>query len=282
MTEPIDDRQKSDRGLRGWFAPSNKASPGRPPGRGPVAEWRATLTTDLDKIIDTLRTHALAGDAQAIRIILDRVLPAPRPIEMPTTLTLPADGTLADQARAVIQAAADGDLALAQAAQIVAALGGVAKIIEATELVIRIETPEEKHAAKKPRTLIDRPGAPGRSGRWHRGDSVRGALVWRHHQALIHRVRRPHLDPAAGRVAGRLSRTGQSGWRSCYRHRPPRFSCAPDTRRCRRSHRGRSGWRHSTDRTGKPSWGTLEHHQAARLARRRCAGSALNVLLTAC
>ncbi len=149
MTEPIDDRQKSDRGPRGRFAPGNKASPGRPPGRGPVAELRATLATDLDKIIDTLRTQALAGDAQAIRIILDRVLPALRPVEMPTTLELPADGTLADQARAVVQAAANGNLAPAQAAQIVTALGGVAKIIETTELVSRIEALEARSQGGK-------------------------------------------------------------------------------------------------------------------------------------
>ena len=149
MTEPIDDRQKSDRGPRGRFAPGNKASPGRPPGRGPVAELRATLATDLDKIIDTLRTQALAGDMQAIRIILDRVQPTLRPVDMPTTLNLPTDGTLADQARAVVQAAADGDLAPAQAAQIVTALGGVAKIIETTELVSRIEALEARSQGGK-------------------------------------------------------------------------------------------------------------------------------------
>ena len=149
MTEPIDDRQKSDnRGPGGRFAPGNSASPGRPPGRGPVAEMRAALATDLDKIIDTLKAQALAGDPQAIRIILDRVLPALRPVDMPTTLALPAGGTLADQARAVVQAAADGDLTPAQAAQIVTALGGVAKIVETTELVRRIEALE---AVKTPK-----------------------------------------------------------------------------------------------------------------------------------
>jgi hypothetical protein len=151
MTEPIDDRQKSDnRGPGGRFAPGNSASPGRPPGRGPVAEMRAALATDLDKIIDTLKAQALAGDPQAIRIILDRVLPALRPVDMPTTLALPAGGTLADQARAVVQAAADGDLAPAQAAQIVTALGGVAKIIETSELVRRIEALEAVKTPKAP------------------------------------------------------------------------------------------------------------------------------------
>jgi uncharacterized membrane protein YgcG len=106
---------------------------------------RAALATDLHQIIETLKAQALAGDAQAIRIILDRVLPALRPVDLPTALALPADGTLADQARAVVQAAADGDLAPAQAAQIVTALGGVAKIVETTDLIKRIEALEAKH-----------------------------------------------------------------------------------------------------------------------------------------
>lgn len=152
MTEPIDDRKESDRGPRGRFAPGNKLSPGRPPGRGPAAELRGKLATDIDKIIDVLRAQALAGDPQAIRIVLDRVLPALRPVDMPTTLDLPADATLADQARAVVRAAADGDLAPAQAAQIVTALGGVAKIVETTELEQRIAALEARSTTAGGRT----------------------------------------------------------------------------------------------------------------------------------
>ena len=146
MSEPIDDRQKSDRGPGGRFAPGNPGGPGRQPGRGPVAEMRAKLATDLDDIIGVLREQALAGDVQAIRIILDRVSPALRPAELPTPLDLSADLTLADQARAVVQAAADGDLAPSQAAQFITALAGVAKIVENTELVARIEALEARSA----------------------------------------------------------------------------------------------------------------------------------------
>ena len=149
MTEPINDRKNTDRVQRGRFAPGNSLSPGRPHGRGPVAEMRAALATDLDKIISSLKAQALAGDPQAIRIILDRVLPALRPVDMPTVLALPVDGTLADQARAVVQAAADGDLAPTQAAQIVTALGGVAKIVETTELVRRIEALEARNTSTR-------------------------------------------------------------------------------------------------------------------------------------
>lgn len=145
MTEPINDRKKSERGQRGRFAPGNTLSPGRPPGRGPAAELRAVLALDLDKIIGVLKAQALAGDPQAIRIVLDRLLPALRPVDLPVALALPADGTLADQARAVVRAAADGDLSPAQAAQIVTALGGVAKIVEVTELVTRIEALEARN-----------------------------------------------------------------------------------------------------------------------------------------
>lgn len=146
MTEPIDDRQKSDdRGAGGRFAPGNPGGPGRPPGRGPVAEMRLALATDLDKIIDKLKAQALAGDAQAIRIILDRVLPTLRPVDLPAVLALPVGGTLAEKAHAVVDSAAVGELAPTQAAQIITALGGVAKIVETTELVKRIEALEAKH-----------------------------------------------------------------------------------------------------------------------------------------
>jgi hypothetical protein len=145
MNAPNTDGKKSaDRGSGGRFAKGNKASPGRPPGRGVVAEMRDKLAHDLDKIIVVLREQALAGDPQAIRIVLDRVLPSLRPVELPTPLVLP-EGDLAQQAHAVVQAAADGDIAPSQAAQIITALGGVARIVETVDLLARITALEEKH-----------------------------------------------------------------------------------------------------------------------------------------
>lgn len=141
--------QKTDgRGVTGRFTKGNKASPGRPPGRGAVAEMRDKLAQDLDKIIVVLRDQALAGDAQAIRILLDRVLPSLRPVELPTPLDM-ADGSLAQRANAVVQAVADGTIAPSQAAQIITALAGVAKIVETTDLLDRIEKLEQHHAQAK-------------------------------------------------------------------------------------------------------------------------------------
>ena len=149
MKSPNTNGKKTEgRGAGGKFAPGNKASPGRPPGRGAVAEMRDALAADLGGIINTVRARALAGDMQAARIILDRLVPSLRPVEMPAVLTLPAGATLAGQAQAVIDSAAAGELAPSQAAQIVTALGGVAKIIEATELLKRIEALESLTAAR--------------------------------------------------------------------------------------------------------------------------------------
>ena len=149
MKSPNTNGKKTEgRGAGGKFAPGNKASPGRPPGRGAVAEMREALAADLGGIINTVRARALAGDMQAARIILDRLVPSLRPVEMPAVLTLPAGATLAGQAQAVVNAAAAGELAPSQAAQIVTALGGVAKIIEATELLKRIEALESLTAVR--------------------------------------------------------------------------------------------------------------------------------------
>jgi hypothetical protein len=149
---PNPNGKQTGRAVGGRFAAGNKESPGRPRGRGAVAELRDALATDLVQIIATLKAQALAGDAQAIRIILDRVLPSLRPVELPAALDLPEGGTLAEQARAVVQAAAAGDLAPGQAVQIITALGGVAKIVEATELMARIEALEARSSLTRGQT----------------------------------------------------------------------------------------------------------------------------------
>ena len=146
--EPNRNGAKTDRGAGGRFAKGNRASPGRPPGRGVVAELRDKLAQDVDKVITKVREQALAGDPQSIRILLDRVVPSLRPVELPAPINMPA-GDLTQQAQAVIQAAADGDLAPGQATQLLQGLGALAKIIEIDDLAKRIEALEEKNETKK-------------------------------------------------------------------------------------------------------------------------------------
>lgn len=146
---PIGSRQKTEgRDAAGRFTRGNRASPGRPPGRSQATLLRERLATDLDQILDNLLAQARAGDLQAVRLVLDRVLPALRPVEQAADIDLPA-GSLAAQAQAVVQAAAAGDLAPGQAAQLVQAVAGVARIVETDELLKRIEALEAATATRK-------------------------------------------------------------------------------------------------------------------------------------
>lgn len=146
MSEPNTNGKKSaNRGAGGRFGKGNRASPGRPPGRGAVAELRDKLAQDLDKVIGVLRAQALTGDPQAIRILLDRVLPSLRPVEIPAVVTLPVGNSLTEQGRAVLAAVAVGDLAPGQGAALLASLGTLAKLTEADELTRRLEALEARN-----------------------------------------------------------------------------------------------------------------------------------------
>ena len=145
MTAPnIDGKESADRGPSGRFIKGNKASPGRPPGRGVVADLRDKLSHDVDKVIEVLRDQAIAGDPQSIRILLDKVLPSLRPIEISTPLSLP-DGSFTDQGRAVLAAIASGDLAPGQGSQLLAAIGTLSKVSEIDELTKRVSQLEKKY-----------------------------------------------------------------------------------------------------------------------------------------
>ena len=149
MSTPNNDGEKSsNHGVGGKFVKGNKASPGRPPGQSKVAELREKMAQDIDAVIGIVRKQALAGDPQAIRMMLDRILPSLRPVELPTQLDLPTCN-LAHQAQAVVQAVAAGDIAPSQAAQVMNALSGVARIQETTDLLERITKLEQSLA--KPR-----------------------------------------------------------------------------------------------------------------------------------
>ena len=131
------------------WQPGQTGNPkGRPPGQSEITRLRASLAGDVPDILAGLVMAAKAGDVQAARLILERILPPVKAIEQAVELQLPADGTLTAKASAVLSAAAAGDLAPGQAAQLIAALGTLAKIHEVDELAARITALEDKHHAK--------------------------------------------------------------------------------------------------------------------------------------
>jgi Family of unknown function (DUF5681) len=129
-----------------WKAGQSGNPKGKTPGSGELQKLRAALAADVPEILAVLGMAAKAGDVQAARLILERVLPPVKATEQAVALQLPDGGTLTAKATAVLSAAAAGDLAPGQAAQLIAALGTLAKISEVDELAARIDKLEAARA----------------------------------------------------------------------------------------------------------------------------------------
>ncbi len=133
---------------KGW-KPGQSGNPkGKPPGSGELQRLRASIAADVPDILAGLVTAAKAGDVQAARLILERVLPPVKATEQTQKLDFPEGGTLTAQGRAVLSAVAAGDLAPGQGAQLLAAIGSLARVTEIDELTTRITTLEDKQNAK--------------------------------------------------------------------------------------------------------------------------------------
>ena len=130
---------------KGW-QPGQSGNPkGKPPGSGELQRLRATIAAEVPEILAKLVQAAKAGDIQAARLVLERVLPPIKATEQSAPITLPIDGTLTAKATAVLAATAAGQLAPGQAAQFMAALSAMAKIAEVDELETRITKLENQN-----------------------------------------------------------------------------------------------------------------------------------------
>jgi hypothetical protein len=137
----------NDRKTTKW-KPGQTGNPkGRPPGQSEITTLRKSIMNDAPEILAGLVTAAKAGDVQAARLILERVLPPVKPMEQAIELNL-AGNTLTDQGRAVLSAIAAGVLAPAQGSQLIAAIGALARVAEIDELTTRITKLEESKNAK--------------------------------------------------------------------------------------------------------------------------------------
>lgn len=114
---------------------------GRPAGSGDIAKLRASIAQHLPEIIAKQVELAKAGDAQAARLLLERVLPPLKASEQTAPMAMPT-GTLTEQGRAVLAAIAAGELAPGQGAALLSSLGTLADLTKADELERRIQAME--------------------------------------------------------------------------------------------------------------------------------------------
>jgi hypothetical protein len=125
-----------------WKAGESGNQKGRQPGTGVTQKLREGISEHIPEIIAQLVRRAKAGDSQAARLLLKRVLPPMKAAEQPVTLSLPEHESMSAQGIAIVHAVAAGKIAPGQAAALLGGLAAVARIKELDELEDRVRALE--------------------------------------------------------------------------------------------------------------------------------------------
>ena len=131
-----------------------KGQSGNPEGRPKGIRDKRTAMRDLliphaSDLVAKAVEMALAGDAAALRICIDRLIPAAKSMDDPVILPEIGD-SLADNSRIVVKALAAGELTPEQASTVLQALASQVRIIEASEIEKRIAALEQAAAKRNP------------------------------------------------------------------------------------------------------------------------------------
>jgi hypothetical protein len=126
------------------FRPGVSGNPGgRKTGQTPRGKFRKQVEKAVPQIVDHLVKAALAGDVQAARIILDRVLPALKAKDEAIILELPKSAGLVQQGEALVSAMTVGQVTPVEAQAVMTVLSGQRALIEQGEIARRLEVIEQ-------------------------------------------------------------------------------------------------------------------------------------------
>ena len=131
-----------------------KGQSGNPAGRPKGSPDKRTALRGLfegkaEDLVNAVIQKALDGDVTAMRLCIDRIIPAINAESLPIVMPMVnQEGTAADQARDVLGAIANGDLNTEHGAHVVGAIGTLAKIVELDELEKRLAALEAKQGSK--------------------------------------------------------------------------------------------------------------------------------------
>ena len=116
---------------------------GRPAGKTAATLLRKKIADNMPGIVEALVDNALHGDVQAAKILIDRICPPLKPQSQ--VISLPVNGSLAEQGDEIIKATLGGLIPPDVGSQLITALSAQAKVVETDELTRRIEALEKKH-----------------------------------------------------------------------------------------------------------------------------------------
>ncbi|WP_085917694.1 DUF5681 domain-containing protein [Halomonas sp. CSM-2] len=112
---------------------------GRPKGRPDQrAKWRKELEKHGAELVAKAVELALAGDSQALKLCIDRAIPAYRPAAEPVRFTMQGE-TLTDKAESILAAVATGELDPQTGKALIDAIGSLVKVSEIDEITRRLD-----------------------------------------------------------------------------------------------------------------------------------------------
>ena len=109
---------------------------------------RLALEERAEELLEIIIERAMKGDTQMQRVLLGRLIPPAKPESSLQSFYLP-EGSLSEQARAVIQAVGKGELPASCAQELLSAISLSLKIKETEELENRVGKLEERLIAKE-------------------------------------------------------------------------------------------------------------------------------------
>ena len=139
-------------------APITRGKPFQPgnAGRPKGARNRATLALEVllegeaDRLARKAVEMALAGDTTALRLCLERIMPARK--DRPVTFALPKLETAADAVKAtaaLVEAVARGDITPAEAAELSKLVEGFIRAVEVHDIQVRLERLEAHQESRR-------------------------------------------------------------------------------------------------------------------------------------
>lgn len=122
------------------FKPGKSGNPkGRPKGRlDRRAQWREALAGHGDDLVSKVVELALDGDVQALRLCIDRAIPAYRPAAEPVKFKIQGE-TLTEQAQCILAAVSRGELDPMTGKSLLDGVASFAKLVEIDEIVRRLD-----------------------------------------------------------------------------------------------------------------------------------------------
>jgi len=117
---------------------------GRPKGRPDRrAQWRQALEKHGDDLVAKVVELALAGDSQALKLCIDRAIPAYRPAAEPVRFEMAGD-TLTAKAESILSAVSRGEIDPQTGRALIDAIGSLVKVHEVDDIVRRLNDLEGK------------------------------------------------------------------------------------------------------------------------------------------